>query len=147
MQQTELVVPPTRAAIAAFERLIETVWNGRDVGRLAEVLAPGFVMRATSGQEFDAAGYEAAVRAYHEGFSDLRVEVVRAIEQDGVVAARIRLAGTMDGPFGGHAATGRAMRVEAHPWIRVEDGKVAELWSLVDDAMMWAQLGLPPHVL
>ena len=144
--QAELVAP-IATATPTFARLIDAVWNGRDVGQLADLLAPGFKLHTTGGQELDAAGYTEAVAAYHAGFSDLRVEVHGTIEQEGVVAARIQLAGTMDGPFGGHAATGRPMRVEGRPWIRVENGKIAELWSLVDDATMWAQLGLPPHVL
>ena len=148
MSETVLVAPPAASATApTFERLIETVWNGRDVAALSDLLAPGFVLHTTGGQDLDAAAYVEAVSAYHAGFSDLRVEVLSTIEQGELVAARLRLTGTMDGGFGGHNATGRPMRVEGRPWMRLENGRIAELWSLVDDATMWAQLGLPPHVL
>lgn len=142
--QAELA-PPRNDATAVFTQLIETVWNARDVDALGALLAPDFVLHTTGGQQLDAAAYTAAVRAHHEGFPDLHVSLLATLEQDGLLAARIELAGAMTGPFGGHAATERAMRVEGRPWVRVEGGRIAELWSLMDDADMWAQLGLPPH--
>lgn len=142
--QAELATPRTEAP-AILTQLLDTVWNGRDVDALEGLLTPDFVLHTAGGQQLDAAAYVAAVRAHHEGFADLRVELVAALEQDGLVAARIMLAGTMTGPFGGHAPTGRAMRVEGRPWLRIEGGRIAELWSLMDDADMWAQLGLPAH--
>lgn len=144
MQQTD-VMPARADAVPIFTQLIDAVWNGRDLAALDALLAPGFVLHTTGGQRFDAAAYAAAVRAHHEGFEDLKVELVATLQQGDVVAARIVLAGTMTGPFGGHAATGRPMRVEGRPWVRVENGRIVELWSLMDDADMWAQLGLPPH--
>lgn len=149
MQQTEPLAPPPLASDATrvFTRLIDAVWNERRVEVLDELLAPDFVMHTTGGLRLDAAGYAAAVRAHAEGFPDLRVEVLAVVEQGSTVAARIQLVGTMLGAFGGHAATGRAMRVEGRPWMRVENGRIAEFWALVDDEAMWAQLGLPAHVL
>lgn len=137
---------PARAdATTVFKTLIERVWSARDADALEALLAPDFKLHTTGGQTLDAAAYAAAVRAHHEGFPDLAVELVATVQEGDVVAARIVLAGTMTGPFGGHAATGRAMRVEGRPWVRVEGGRIAELWSLMDDADMWAQLGLPAH--
>lgn len=142
--QAELATPRNDAT-AVIRTLIDAVWNGRNVEALDALLAPDFKLHTTGGQTLDAAAYASAVRAHHEGFADLTVELLATVQEGDVVAARIGLVGTMTGPFGGHAATGRAMRVEGRPWVRVEGGRIAELWSLMDDADMWAQLGLPPH--
>ena len=139
------LVPARPEAASLLSSLVQRVWNGRDVAALDELLVPGFVLHTTGGQTLDAEAYKATVAAHHEGFPDLAVETLAAIQEGDVVAARILLTGTMSGPFAGHEPTGRAMRVEGRPWVRVENGRIAELWSLMDDADMWAQLGLPAH--
>ena len=136
---------PRAGPADVFRQLIDTVWNGRDVAALDALLAPGFVLHTTGGQTLDAAAYAATVAAHHDGFPDLRVELLATMQDGDVLAARILLVGTMTGPFAGHEPTGLAMRVEGRPWVRIEAGRIAELWSLIDDADMWAQLGLPPH--
>jgi steroid delta-isomerase-like uncharacterized protein len=147
MQQSEAIAPAHAAdpGTSVFQALIENVWNARRVEALDDLLAPGFIMHTTAGLRLDAAAYATVVRAHHEGFPDLAVELLATVHEGDVLAARLRIAGTMTGPFGGHPATGRAMRVEGRPWVRLEGGRIAELWSLMDDADMWAQLGLPAH--
>ncbi len=56
-------------------------------------------------------------------------------------AARCVVTGTMRGSYGGFSAEGRPFRVDQAVFAHVRDGKIAELWEIVDSAVLREQLG------
>ena len=68
-----------------------------------------------------------------------------AVDGD-TVWLRMTGTGTNQGPFMGHAPTGRPMRTDVFDTLRVHDGRVVEHWGVPDRLSTLFQLGLaaPP---
>ena len=49
-----------------------------------------------------------------------------------------------DGPFMGHAPTGRPMEIDVFDLLRVEDGRIVEHWGVPDRFHLMVQLGMIP---
>ena len=72
---------------------------------------------------------------------DLHHEFIDVLAGSGVVAARAVVTGTMRGSYGGLSAEGRSFKVDQAVFAYVRDGRIAELWEVVDVARMREQLG------
>jgi predicted ester cyclase len=71
---------------------------------------------------------------------DIHHEFVDLIESDSTVAARVVVTGTMQGEYGELSSQGRAFRVDQALFAHVRDGKICELWEIVDTASLQRQL-------
>jgi len=68
------------------------------------------------------------------------------IAEDDRVAARSTMHGTHTGDFNSMPATGRPITIAGYSLVRVQDGRIAELWHLEDDLTVLRQLGsIPAH--
>ena len=72
---------------------------------------------------------------------DLRHQFVDILSSPTVVAARTLVTGTMQGSYGGFSAQGRSLMVNQAVFAHVREGKIAELWEIVDTAVLREQLG------
>ncbi|MPZ50802.1 MAG: DUF4440 domain-containing protein [Dehalococcoidia bacterium] len=87
------------------------------------------------------------VKAYLQGFMtalpDIKLTVEDIFGEGDRVFSRARLEGTNTGEFNGMPPTGRRIDVR---WImnvcRVQDGKIAEEWEILDQLEIMRQLGL-----
>lgn len=86
----------------------------------------------------------AGCEAYLAAFPDLHVVVGEAIAEGDRVAARLVWTGTHDGDLPGIPATGRAIAIDSVDLVRIRDGKIVELWNLVDRQRMMEQLSGTP---
>ena len=59
-----------------------------------------------------------------------------------VIPVRFRCSGTHRGEFLSEAPTGKRMEVDEVYFLRVEDGKFVDFWSLEDSMNRMRQLGL-----
>jgi predicted ester cyclase len=91
--------------------------------------------------------YRRMAQGFFAGIPDLHFDIEEAVERDGLVALRIRISGTHGGHWRGVAPTGRRIDVQGRPWLRVRDGKVAEVWSLFDELGAMQQVGAVPETL
>jgi predicted ester cyclase len=89
-------------------------------------------------------GYAAGIQVLRTDFPDLRVTIEDVIADGDMVAMRTTIAGTQADPIEnlGVPNTGRSMAREVWVFARVECGKIAELWVLVDNLTMLRQLGI-----
>ena len=72
---------------------------------------------------------------------DLRHNLVDILSSPTVIAARTVVTGTMYGSYGGLSAQGRSFKVDQAVFAHVRAGKIAELWEIVDTAVLREQLG------
>jgi predicted ester cyclase len=56
-------------------------------------------------------------------------------------AARCVVTGTMRGSYGGFSSGGHSFRLDQAVFAYVRDGKITELWEIVDTAVLREQLG------
>jgi predicted ester cyclase len=122
---------------------IENVINKRQLQASDRYIAPGLIEHNPNlpqGLE----GRKQFVAAVLAGFSDYHGEIQEIMAEGDKVVVRTLWTGTQDGPFLGQPATGRKLRFTTADFIRIEDGKVAEHWDVVDSLPRAIALGLVP---
>jgi steroid delta-isomerase-like uncharacterized protein len=133
----------TQMTIDTLVRRFEDVMNARDADAVAALFTPDFVDHAPwPGQSGDVAGFRAGLADMVAAFPDLRVDVHRVVANGDMLAWHFAISGSHLGPFMGAEPTGRSFRVEAMDMLRLEDGRIAEHWGLMDSASMAEQLSL-----
>lgn len=110
-------------------RLIDEVWNDRDLRQLPELW---------SGPSRDEAYSQHKILT--GAFPDLRIEIEDLIAEADRVVARLTFRGSHRGPFRGIAATGRQVRFTAIRVYRITDGMIVESWADQDALGLLQQL-------
>ena len=77
-------------------------------------------------------------------FSDYHGEIQDLVAEGDKVAVRIRWTGTNDGPYEGRPATGKKLVFSTSDFFRIENGKIAERWDVVETLARAVALGLVP---
>jgi predicted ester cyclase len=72
---------------------------------------------------------------------DLYHEFLELLSDGSMVAARCIVSGTLHGTLGSASAQGRHFSVDQALFAHVRDGKIDELWEIVDTASLLTQLG------
>ena len=141
---------PDSAAVeqnkALVRQMIEAV-NARDLDGLDALVAANVVRHsnATPGVQIHSlTDFKAFLEQDLASFPDSRQEILSIIGEGDYVAVRVSYSGTQQGPFGVFPATGRRVDIEFIGMVRIEEGKIAELWAEWDNLNMLNQLGLFP---
>jgi len=71
----------------------------------------------------------------------LHHEFVDVLTTPSVEAARTVVTGTFDGTYGGLSARGRQFKFDQAVFAHIRDGKISEMWEIVDVASLREQLG------
>jgi len=121
---------------ALARRIVEEMWNTQNLKVVDEVYSPEF-----------GGGHEATkqfVTAHLTAFPDLHITVQDQIAENDLVATRYVMHGTHQGEFANIPPTGRQFTVTGIETHRFADGKLIELWNVVDLLGMLQQLGVIP---
>ena len=89
-------------------------------------------------------GIREFVQTFRTGFPDLRVEVESAVQEDDMIAARVRYTGTHEGDFMGIAPSHNRIDIECIDMVRLEGEKCAEHWGVTDNLGLMQQIGAVP---
>jgi len=123
------------------------IMNSRQFHRLDELVAPDVVRHCQATPQID-------IRSLQE-FKDFLmrdmavypdfVQTLRHIVAEGdMVAVWATFEGVQTGQMGPFPPSGKKMRVDFSAFLRVEDGKIAEMWVTWDNMAVLAQLGHLP---
>jgi len=82
------------------------------------------------------------IAAYHAGFSDMAHRVDILVAEGDRVVARGTILGTNDGPLMGQPPTGKRVDVQFMTMMTFDNGKLVQLFSLIDTAMLQKQLAV-----
>jgi steroid delta-isomerase-like uncharacterized protein len=143
---------PRGEVIEMTDNIIEQVaetWNDGNLALADEFLAEDFVGhlmedgRELTGPE----GYKQWVKETHELFPDLELTFDPVFATDDVLCGRWRFTGTHRGamPEYGIEPTGNSVEFSGLFIDRVEDGRVVEMWHLMDNLTLMQQLGVIPQ--
>jgi len=83
-------------------------------------------------------------RRAKEAMPDIHHEFLEVVADGPMVAARCVVTGTMNGAYGTLSAEGRSFKVDQAIFAHVRDGKIDELWEIVDTASLRDQLAEQP---
>jgi steroid delta-isomerase-like uncharacterized protein len=126
-----------------YRSYIEDMWNKRNPAAAERYLAPHFIehnQNLPPGLD----GRKKFVASVLAAFSDYHAEIQEVIAEGDKVVARVVWTGTQDGPYLGRPATGKKLRFSTADFFRMENGKFAEHWDVVDSLPRAIALGLVP---
>ena len=93
-----------------------------------------------NGRPFGLAGYRAMLERDFEAIPDLRFNIEMLVFETPLVASRLSFDCRPKGLFLGLLVNGRRVAFEENVFYRFRDGKIAEVWSVIDKAAIEAQL-------
>ncbi len=132
-----------------MDRLIEEVWNAKDLSILVEVFTEDATMHHSGSH--DRGGHEMkGIAEFREGymrptqtaFPDIQHEIKDLLFDGDKVVMRFHGAGTHKGEFMGVAPTNKVMRYEGIAIFRMEGARIAEVWVHSNAAKQLAALRL-----
>lgn len=129
-----------------MRRFVEEFQSGANESVAEELLAPDFVDHSPfPGVSPDRDGVKRLFAALHVAFPDLRATIHDQIAEGDRVATRKTLRGTHRGEFLGISPTGRAVTFDVIDFVRIEKGRIAEQWNVVDLMGLLQQIGVAPR--
>jgi predicted ester cyclase len=131
-------------AEAVVRRLIEEGFNDADLAVCDELVSTSLVEHQEYGPNHapGADGVKAVIASLHRAYSSFTLAIEHLTVDGSLVWLHMKGSGTQDGPFMGHAPTGRAMEIDVFDLLRVEDGRIVEHWGVPDRLSALFQLGL-----
>jgi predicted ester cyclase len=123
----------------AVERYIAAYVTG-DTSQLAAIIAPNFVNHtfpAYSGID----GVAHGIAVLHTGLSEVSCRLEQCVCDTASAAFRVVASGRHTGVMSGHPPTGNVVTWAIADFVRLEDGKFVELWTVQDSATLFAGLG------
>ena len=124
-------------------RMIEQVWNKRDLQAIDEFVAPNYVLHDPSSPDFGR-GPEACKRhvgLYTAAFPDTHFVIDSMIAEGDQVVTRWTVHATHRGRLNDIPATGRPVTVTGITVSRIANGKLQEDWVSWDALGLMRQLG------
>ena len=76
-----------------------------------------------------------------QAMTDLRHDFQATVVDGTMEAARCIVTGSLTGSYGGLSGNGRSFRIDQALFARTRDGKIEELWEIVDTEALVRQLG------
>ncbi|HUR14250.1 MAG TPA: ester cyclase [Mycobacteriales bacterium] len=128
------------------EALLRAWVDAADAGRLdsfEDYLHHDLVVHAPLGLSTKGIDEERAVwRDALAAMPGIRHAIQEVVVQGDTVVARVVVTGVHEGDFAGIPRTGRSFTIDQVLFAHLRDGKIVELWEIVDTAALLSQLGV-----
>ena len=129
--------PTTEAELAATYRDYIACLNAQDWPRLGLYVAHDAVH---NGRRFGLDGYREMLENDFREIPDLRFDIDLVTCDPPNVAARLAFDCSPEGEFLGLPVNGRRVKFSENVFYEFRDGKIAQVWSVIDRAAIEAQL-------
>jgi steroid delta-isomerase-like uncharacterized protein len=126
-------------------RLVDEIWNKKDINKLEELLTPQCSLQTPEGTVRGPKEYRQFVETYQKAFPDCKIAIDEILAEDNMVSARCTLTGTHKGELRGIAPTGKQVRAQSIMLAKISGGKIAEEVISWDRLSMFEQLGVAPE--
>jgi predicted ester cyclase len=120
---------------------IENVFNKRQPGVADRYVVDDFVEHNPNLPQ-GLAGKKQFVASVLAGLSDYHGDIQDIAAEGNKLVARVIWTGTQDGPFVGLPPSGNKLRFSTADFFRIDQGKLAEHWDVVDSLPRAIALGL-----
>ena len=133
--------------LAHAANLAVEAFNQGHLAVVDELLSPDyFTHTAFGGGSPGPVGLKWLIAMFRTAFPDLHCTVEGEIREGDQFAAHWMMNGTHRGLFMGNPPTGRQVNVQGMIFCRIENGRLVEDWTLIDQIGILQQLGLVPPV-
>lgn len=130
---------------SVVREFVRAVWNGEDPAALEQLTTPDFALHQLVAHEHhDRESFEAFRAEMHDAMPDFSMAIEDLVVDGDDAVALIRMGGTPVRPLQALQPTGESFSVHAFHKYRLEDGRIAEGWLMVDAIGTMSQLGLFP---
>ncbi|HEY7126041.1 MAG TPA: ester cyclase [Ktedonobacterales bacterium] len=126
----------------ALVRQYVELWETGNLALAEQILAADFMDQAHPEWSPGPEGIKQDVLAFRAAFSDVKITVEHVLSEQDMVAFSFSMRGTHQGVFAGLPPTGKEIVLIGADFLRIADGKIAELWSYQDTLSWVKQLGL-----
>lgn len=130
---------------ATVRRLADAM-NSGDAELLAQTIDEVFDPGVKQHTPFEVSGTQAlkemVFATFYRAFPDIHVTIEDLIEEGDKVVEKDLVTGTHQGDFNGLPPTGRSVAYREIFIMRFADGRIAEVWGVVDIFSQMKQLGL-----
>lgn len=127
---------------ALVGRWLNELWHAGNYAVADELLSRDFKRHSEGHPASGPAAYAAIVKSCHDGFPDTVIAMVDELIADGdKVFVRWRWTGTHQASFRGIAPTGRKIDVLGEDVIRIQEGRITDIWPLFDPLRLMLQIG------
>lgn len=123
-------------------RFVDEVINNGDYSAIQDLVHPNYVYRSPDQELRGQEALESLFTTYRCGLPDLNASIVNLVESGDKVVISFVLSGTHTGDLMGIPPTGNSLKVHGMVLSRLEDGKIAEEWEILDMLGMFQQLGI-----
>ena len=126
--------------------LLQGFFAAGDVGSVesfSKYLTDDVVVHAPFG--LSTVGIEAEAESWRKAkaaIADLKHEFLDVLTEGDALSARCRVTGTMRGTYGEISSEGRRFSIDQALFAHVHNGRISELWEIVDTAALMIQLGM-----
>ncbi len=130
-----------------MQRWVELLNKGKAsaVAAVDEFCTPDYVLHdATLGDIKGCEGFRQFLEKFFNAIPDGRVTMDHSVAEGNMITFRLTIRGTHQGEFMGVAPTGRPVVMSLISIMRMEEGKVAEEWEILDTFGLLQQLGALP---
>ncbi len=124
--------------------LIRRFFEEADTGRTpVELLAPGFTARFPGMPTMDEDAFDQFETDFRAVFGHTH-HLDQVVAEANWVAIRLQVTGTHTGEFMGVPASGQDITVEGSAFLRITDGRIAEIVGFIDQLGLLQQIGALP---
>jgi len=136
---------PTDQTYFLIQRLFEEAFNRGNLAAVDDVLSSDhFAHNAFGGTLNGPRGLKWLVTMFRTAFPNLHCTIEDEIREGDKFAAHWTMHGTHRGLFMGNPPTGRQIEVQGMIFGSIENGRIVEDWTLIDQIGILQQLGLVP---
>ena len=127
-------------------RYVEDVWGKGNVVAEEELLATDFVDHMPPlGTPPTREGHHQSLVMFRTAFPDLQITLEDLIAEGDKVVDRWTVRGTQTGDLFGVSRTGKQIEISGMDILRIEGGRIQEIWHIEDVLGMMRQLGVLPQ--
>lgn len=119
----------------------EAIFVKKDLSQLAKWMAPHYIQHNPLVPQ-GLAGFESFFATWFKAVPDWQYTLEKLVAEGDTVWAYGVYSGTQQGDWLGIPATGKHYSIHAVDMFRIEDGKLAEHWDVLDAYGLFKQLGV-----
>jgi steroid delta-isomerase-like uncharacterized protein len=127
------------------ERMFEGAWNQGNFAVVDELVAPTALDHSPLGTGTGSEDFKHIIGTFRSAMPDLKMTIEDEVYSGDRVVHRWKIVGKHTAaPLFGVAADGKEITLTGITIVRMQDGKIAERWTQLDQLGLMQQLGLAP---